>query len=418
MPSLCRRLYDRDITVHIGDPMDIYIGRQPIFDNMQSVMGYELLFRATGDASTAQFMDGDQATMRVILNTFLEFGTANLTGDKLAFINLTENFINGKYPIPLPCAQTAIEVLEKTQPTPETLAALHELSRQGYQVVLDDISYFEQARPLLDAAQIVKVDVQATPPEGLEPLVRQLKSYPVKLIAEKVENQDVYAKCQKLGFDYYQGFYFCRPTVIQQKKMGASSLVVMQTLAKLQDPNVSFADLEELISRDVFLSYKLLMLINSGYYSLKSEIHSVRQAISIIGLKQLRSWMTLIMLSQLHNKPPELSRTALIRAFMAESIARLQHAPTESFYLSGLFSVLDAYLDRPMEEIIEQVPLAAEICEALVSRSGSEGRVLAAIEEFEHGRFEAFEQLGIYPAQLNEVFSGALIYADSFVRLL
>jgi c-di-GMP phosphodiesterase len=401
----------------IARQANVLIGRQPIFNRSMEVIGYELLYRSLNAPDRAAIIDGDQATLQVILNSFLEIGPNDLLDNKLAFINLTRNFIVGHYPLPFPPNQTVIEVLEDIPVTRMLIAAVTDLAHRGFMLALDDVCELERVKPLLPIAQIVKLDLRKTPAANLPAMVAALKTYGVKLLAEKVETQFEYNKCLELGFDFFQGYFFCKPATIRHRQIESMRVVVLQALASLENPNVDFDRLGNVIGSDVALSYKLLRLVNSGFYSLPNQIVSMRQALVLLGLEQLRGWMTLLMMSQLQNKPHELATEALIRARMSEQMARtLGRKSTEGFFLTGLLSVLDAYMDLPMQDAVKDMPISDKIRQALLFREGMEGQVLTAIHSFEQGDWQASLNLGLSPLQVNKIFSNAVSYSTRLSR--
>lgn len=399
--------------------MDIILGRQAIFNRTMDVIGYELLYRSLESSERALVLDADQASIQVILNAFLEIGLQELTRDKLAFINLTRNFFLGKYPLPFPPERAVIEVLEDIPIDQELSRSLVDLRRQNYVLALDDVTDVRRVRPLLGLAGIVKVDLRMISPAALPGLVMELKRYPVRLLAEKVETQQEFQYCAKLGFHFFQGYFFCKPTNIQKKRFDASAQVVMQALAQLGDPNISYQTIEKIVARDVSLSYKLLLLVNSGYYSLRTKVESLRQAMALIGVDRLRGWLTLLLLKGLPDKPIELAATALNRARMAELIARVMRQPAlDTFYMSGLFSVLDAYLDQPMSQVVQEIQFAPEISQALVEHKGAAGLALDAIQNYELGKVEPMMQLGVTTDALNRIWQDSLVYSNALATQL
>ena len=395
--------------------MNIFIGRQPIFNRYQEVSGYELLYSEPGVA--AGNGASDRATLTVILNTFLNIGTANLLNDKPAHVNLTRNFILGGYPLPFPPGQTVIEVSEDIQVDPPLIAALTDLVQKGYLIALDVYTHLDRMLPLLPLAHMVKLETRVIPAAQLPLIVKGLHRQNLKLLAQKVETQDEFRKCMDLGFDYFQGYFFSKPNLIQQRQLETSRLVVMQALARLSDPNVDFAKLESIVKVDVSLSYKLLRLVNSGYYGLPTTVGSLRQAFTILGLNQMRGWMTLLLMSRLQNKPHELATVALVRARMSELIARATNRkPFDGFFLTGLFSVMDAYLDKPISEAIADMPISPQIYRALTSFEGAEGSVLKAVESFELGNWQPTQDLGLVPEQMNHIFADAVAYASDLSK--
>lgn len=383
---------------------DLLIGRQPIFDRNMNVYAYELLYRSDTN-NQAVFKDGDQATLQVILNSLIELGLDNIVGQAKAFINLTRNFLVGKYPIRLPSNRVVIEILEDVTSDPQLLAAVQDLFKAGYTIALDDVIDAERVDPFQGISSIVKFDLPKIDLLELPEIVNTVKRNGFRILAEKVETQADYNLCRRLGFDYYQGYFLCKPNIMQGKKMDSSRLVIMQSISILQNEKTNFSDLEKIISRDVGLSFKLLRLTNSGYYSFSTKVTSLRQAISLIGLETMREWMSLLLMSSLQDKPPELTNIALQRAHMAESLAQLYRQPQpEVFFLVGLFSVLDALMDQPMTQIVAELNLSETITGALLRHEGLAGFVLKAIKAYEKGDWSEVMGLNVPADTLTQIY--------------
>lgn len=368
---------------------DIYIARQPIYDRDLNVYAYELLFR--GDTTNeAGFVDGDQATSDVIVNTFMEIGLNNIVGDRLAFINLTRAFIVDERPISLPRDRVVLELLEDIDADEEVIQATRRFVEQGYKIALDDFIFHESLRPLVEAASIIKIDVMALEEAEIRAHVEELRHYPLKLLAEKVEHQAMYQLCVELGFDYFQGYFFAQPVVIQGQRLPNNRLSILRLLGRLQDPLLSTGELEELVSQDVTLSFRILRYVNSAALSLPRKIESIHEAVVLVGSQNIKHWALLLAMSSVDNKPVELVVMAMIRGKMAELLATALELPNpESYFTVGLFSALDALMDNSMEEILTQLPLADHIASALLHGEGSHGEVLNCVLAYERGYWEA-----------------------------
>ncbi len=360
------------------------VGRQAIFDQQMEVFAYELLYR-DGTDNSANIMDGDEATARVMVNTFLELGIDQIAGNVQAFVNLTANFFVGRHYEVLPSKNVVLEVLESIEPTPSVLEALIQARQDGYQIALDDFILRESHRGLLDYADYVKVDVLALTDEELYEQVAMLKEYPVRLLAEKVEDRGMYNQCLGLGFEYFQGYFFCKPQILEGVSLSSNRMAIVLLLAKLQDPSIELHDLEDLVKNDVTLSVKLLRYVNSASIGLPRSVDSISQAIGLIGTERMRQWASLLVLAQTGDKPSELMRVALIRARMCESLCPLHGVSPSQGFTVGLFSILDAYFDCEMKDLLADLPLASEILDALLKREGVLGAILGAILAYERG---------------------------------
>ena len=357
---------------------EVFVGRQPIYTQQLEVFAYELLFRS-GELQHAGVTDGNQATAHVLVNTFLELGLDTLVGAKRAFVNLTRDFLLQDYSLVFPADRVVLEVLEDVEVDDDVLAALRHLSAQGYIIALDDFFYQEHLRPLVELADIIKIDVLASGRTTVAEHVKLLRHYDVQLLAEKVETQEDFTYYKTLGFDYFQGYFFCRPDVVKGQRSPTNRLVILELLAKLQSPETTFHDLEALISRDVSLSYKVLRAANTAIYTRARKVESIHQALQLVGLTAMTNIVSLFLLAKIDDKPHELLITAMVRAKMCEQLAkRMQQSTSATSFTVGLLSVLDAFMDRPMPDILPMLPLADDIVEALLAHVVLAGQSIKA----------------------------------------
>ena len=364
------------------------VGRQPIYGGEVDVFAYELLYRG-GDLNQANFLDGDSATANVMLNTMLEIGLEQVVGNRLAFINMTSNLILGQLCQTLPKSQVVLEVLEDVKPTASIIDALTDLSEQGYTIALDDFIYHESLRPLVDIANIVKVDVMALSHEEIQEHVQWLQQYPVKLLAEKVESHEDFEYCKAIGFDYFQGYFFCKPKIIAGARVPANRIAILMLLAKLQEQDIEISKIEREIKSDLSLSYKLLRYVNSAHCGLPRKVDSIGQAACMVGIDKLRMWVTLMSLASMEEKPFELLVTATVRAHMCEQLGKaLNKDAIEQYFTIGLFSVLDGFFDCELSEVLDSLPLSFEVRDALLNRTGLLGEVLQCVIAFEQGQWK------------------------------
>ena len=368
---------------------EIFVGRQPIYTPQLDVFAYELLFRS-GEMQHAGVTDGNQATAHVLVNTFLELGLDTLVGSKRAFVNLTRDFLLQDYSLVFPADRVVLEVLEDVAVDDDVLTALRHLSAQGYIIALDDFVYHEHLRPLVELADIIKIDVLASGRTMVADQVKLLRHYDVQLLAEKVETQEDFTYYTTLGFEYFQGYFFCRPDVVKGQRSPTNRLVILELLAKLQSPGTTFHGLEALISRDVSLSYKVLRAANAAIYTRARKVESIHQALQLVGLTAITNIVSLFLLANIDDKPHELLITAMVRAKMCEQLAKLmQQSNSATFFTVGLLSVLDAFMDRPMPDILPKLPLADEIVAALLAHEGMLGATLRCVLAYEQGDWEA-----------------------------
>ncbi len=389
----------------------LFLARQPIYDRKLDVYAYELLYRAADEANAPAGI-GDQATYTVLMNALTEIGLDDLVGPHYAFINLTRGFVVGDNPLPFSGNKIVVEVLEDIAADAEVIAGVKRLLAQGYMVALDDFIYDESLRELVELADLIKIDIMALDRTQLHEHVELLKKFDVKLLAEKVETQEEYELCKELGFDYFQGYFFCKPKILTRKRVPANQLAVMQLLSKLQDTEVDIEALGEVIGHDVSMSYRLLRYVNSAAFSLPKKVESLRHAVVFMGLKAVKEMVMVLVMSGANDKPHELLVTSLVRAKMCELMAdSCSPANKEGCFVVGLFSVLDALLDMDMTELLKSLSLSDEISQALLQREGVAGEVLAAVIAYEQGQWDLPVMEKFEKEHLNQSYFAALSWA-------
>jgi EAL and modified HD-GYP domain-containing signal transduction protein len=368
---------------------EICVGRQPIFDRSRTIVGWELLFR-DAQGVRGEAIDGNHATASTLLHAIVEIGLDRVAGAEPVFINCTREFLDR--PPLLPPERCVLEILEDIEPDPPLLAAIDSLRDCGYTIALDDFIFFPELAPLVERADMVKLDVLALGIPQLEEQVQALRPFGVKLIAEKVESEAELDTCSRMGFDYFQGYFLRRPEVLRGRALRVGKLSALTLLSECRKENASIARIVEVISSDAALSYRLLRLANSALFGRRTVIESISHAITMIGLDMLGKWIALIVLSGLENCPSSYFLRALERARMCELLAPMVRVSGDSAYLTGLLSILDSALEVPLEEVAPQLPVAEEIKAALVNREGGLGALLQSVIAFErvepaHPRF-------------------------------
>jgi EAL and modified HD-GYP domain-containing signal transduction protein len=242
----------------------------------------------------------------------------------------------------------------------------------------------------------------------LQQQIALLKEVNVTVVAEKVATQSDYARCKELGFDQFQGYFFCEPNVIKGQRTPTSRLAVLHLLAEIQNPDVTFTDLEKLIARDVSLSYRILRYINSALYALPRKIESIRHALTMLGLRAVKNWVTVLAQSKFDDKPYELMITSLIRGRMCEILAEHMALKHDATFVVGLFSTLDALLDRPMEDVLEDLPLTEEVNQAILEKQGPLGQILQCATAYEQGDWEQLPDLDLDNATIKNAYLEAI----------
>lgn len=395
-----------------------YIARQPIVDAKHQLFGYELLFRHSANAQSARIDNDVDAGITVISNTLMNMGTEWLLKGKLAFVNMEVSMLMSSFSTLLPPEKVIIEVLETVQVTPEVLDRLAELKQAGYRFALDDYNYLPETEPLLALASYVKLDVLAHSPADLANLVRLIRKYPVELVAEKVETPEQFRHCQSLGFDLFQGYYFAHPENLAAKIINPVYGTVVQLLEKVRQ-EADAKELETLFKKDVALTFKLLRYINSAGFGLSCEVQSIRHAVSILGMQPLYRWLTLLLVTA-GGAPtmPTLARTAITRGRLCELIGKgcLSRADQDNLFIVGVFSLLPAFLEMPMEQVLERIVIPEKLMDALADRSGIYGPFLALTEAMESGDTAQLERLTsslmLTPEQVSQAHLQALTWVE------
>ena len=367
----------------------IFLARQPIYDSNLNVFAYELLYR-NKVSDQAEVVDGNRATSDVIISALMDIGLEDIVGSRLAFINMTRDFLIGDLPLPQMQEQIVLEVLENEVPDEDLQTGLEDLATKGYRIALNDFIYTPKFDRLLEIAQFVKLDVSILSDEDLKTHVEILQKHKIKLLAERVESQKKFGQCKELGFDYFQGFFFCKPQVVIGKRVEGNRMIVLKLISELQNPEVSIDDLENLIGRDPTLAYHLLRYMNSAFYALRIEIESIKHALTLLGTDEVKKWASLMLMLRLSDqKPKELMLTGMMRAKMAEILGSADpNVNPDQCFAVGLFSILDALLDMPLQEVLDTLPISEEMISALSSRDGKMGNILRNIELYEQADWD------------------------------
>jgi EAL and modified HD-GYP domain-containing signal transduction protein len=400
--------------------VDIYLARQPIFDKKKKICAYELLFR-DGPSNAFPNIDGDTASSKLLANSFFTMGFENITGGMKAYINFTENLILKKVPVMFPAQEIMVEVLEHVNPTRDVISACREMSQAGYGIALDDFLYKPDLKPLIAIANVIKMDFRATPMDEISAYVNLLSGFSVKFLAEKVETHDEFNKASNMGFEFFQGYFFSKPEIIKGRDVDGAQINLLQIMAEANKEDFRFKELETLISRNVSISYKLMRYMNSPYFRRVQEISSIRQAIVMLGESGVRRFVSLIAMAKLAGaKPDELLKTSIVRARLCELLGKEagRGGPDGSeLFTVGLFSLIDAILDIPMEAIMKKLPLSERIKQALLSGEGDLAQILTLAASYQQGDWDgangAAAALVVNMEAVPKYYMESLAWADS-----
>ena len=394
---------------------DVFVARQPIFDRRQTVYGYELLFRS-GVENACPPTDGTEASRHVLHVAWLDLGLPALVGPKPAFVNFTQDLIESGFVAGLPAEALVVELLESVEPTDDVLRACRELKQHGFVLALDDFIYRPDLEPLIALADIVKIGFGECDPAEQCAHVRRLARQGPKLLAEKVETAADVKQAEALGFDYFQGYFFCRPEIVQGRALTGSQVTYLKLLQAVSRADLQLDKIEQVIESDVSISHRFMKYLGSAAFPWRAPITSVHQALVLLGEAQTRRWVTLISLGEMaRGKPAELLVTSAVRAKCCDEIAiEVGLADRKaSLFLIGAFSLIDTMLDQPMADVLAQLPLEEDLKTALEGRPTALRPVLDFVEALERGEWDTCRTLG---AELGlEDAKGATIYRDAVV---
>jgi c-di-GMP-related signal transduction protein len=378
--------------------MEVFVARQAIFDRRLKVYGYELLFRSCRECNSAGTADS-AASLQVITNSFFSIGMERLLAGTRAFINFPQDLLADERIFSLPANNTVIEILETVRPEPAVIDACRVLREKGYVLALDDFSHLKGWDRLANLVSIIKVDFRATTEEQQQALVERYAGRGICMLAEKIETQEEFKRACGMGYHYFQGYFFARPVIVSRREIPGSKLGYLKILQEIHRPELELFALEALIQREISLASKLLRYINSPIFGWVNPVHSIRQALALLGEQEIRNWVSLSALPTLaSDKPDELIRTALLRARFSELLAPwagIAHRKADLF-LIGLFSLLDAMLDRPLAEILDEMRLGGDIAEALLGTAPPDqplAGVYELVRQYETGGWTALAQI-------------------------
>ena len=388
-----------------GTTHEVLVSRQAIYNPELDTIAYTLCFHSGK-------MHDFHAVAQGLLTSFLETGLEALVGPKRVFLPLTRGFVLLGYGTAFPPERVVLVLPAALTGDEELLEVLHEVSVQGYAIALADNLGHDPLPSCVEHATFLTFDVSTLDRPTLEQRVARLQAYALPLVAQQVQTWDDFQYCRDLGFAFFHGTFVCQPAVLTSQRLPTNQLALIPLLAALQDPLDTVDTLASLISRDVALSYRLLRAINTAAYGLVRPITSIRQAVRLLGITAITRWTTLMLLTEVRDKPSELMTLAMVRATMCEQLAQtLAPHDAASCFLVGLFSVLDALLDRPMPEVLHALPLAEEVQRALLDQTGSLGAILHSVLAYERGNWEEATRLGLDQNSTVDAYLHAIAWA-------
>lgn len=405
--------------------MYFYAARQPILDRDKELIGYELLFR-DGVDNVFPNIDGDEATSRLIEGSQFNFGLEDLTDDKPAYINFTLDTLQKGYPTLLAKDQIVVEILETIQPGKRLLAIVKDLKEKGYTLALDDYIHQPVWRHFYPYIDIIKIDFLSCELDQIKQIIEEIKPFPhIKLLAEKVETHEKYQLALDLGFSYFQGFFFSKPEMVQSKSLPPSQIALAELLYETSSMDINLKKITDVFERDVTLSYKLLRYSNSAAFKRRAEISTIKQALIVLGVQEIKKFLSLLFAAQVAaNKPAELIRLSLTRARFTELLA-IEHnkvKDTGMAFLTGMMSLMDAILDESMQSVMKKLPLSNDIKDALVENKGLLAQYLELVKLYEQADWQSantiIDELALAADKVPDSYHEALSWANTQMKVL
>jgi c-di-GMP-related signal transduction protein len=398
-----------------------FIARQPIFNRHRDVFAYELLFRS-GIENSCEAINLEQASASMFDTSFM-IGLQKLTGGQRAFVNCPRDFLLRDYISLFPRDLVVVELLETIKPDADVLGACRRLKQEGYLLALDDFVDTPDWAPLIQIADFIKVDFRLTDRIEQCALAARHAGKGIRMLAEKVETQEEFLEAMNMGYSLFQGYFFCRPEMIQQRPIPSFKLAYLDLLGAATAADFDIHALASKIKHEPSLTFKLLRYLNSVGFGLRTEISSIPHALSLLGERELRKWIAVVVVGVMADgKPDELMTVPLVRGRFCELLApaagMLGHA--NDLFLLGLLSLMDAILDQPLAAVLAGLPVAREIKEALLAGSGLYRNVLDMAIALERADWETISalaaQLQIKEDEISEVYLSAVDWASALRR--
>lgn len=356
--------------------MNVYLGRQPIFDRAGNIYGYELLYR-NSEKNSFPNINPEQATISLLINAFITIGLDKIAGGRYSFVNFTEKLLLDES-LNIHPEQIVIEILEDVNTTPEMIMRLRQLKKEGFKIALDDFVLTAQSQTypeLFELVHFIKVDFLNSTPENQKAILNLVNDYPnITLVAEKIETENDYNQAKKLGYSLFQGYFFARPEIIHSKDIPPNYTLHFHVFSMLNKKEPDFDKVAEYISRDISLSYKMLRYINSFAFDIPAKITSIKQALVLMGTNEARKWIQIILIHDMgrgdgNGRIRAVVELSLTRAKLCELVAKHKgKQDADKYFLMALFSLIDVILKRRKEEIVPLLSLSEDIMNTLMDR--------------------------------------------------
>jgi len=366
----------------------VHVARQPIFDSTGDIVAYELLFRGQMDAVDAQRRDS-YATSQVLVNAFTEFGLDEVVGDRTCFVNMTREFLVGELPLPFAPEQVVLEVLETVIVDDAVVDGVAALVARGYQIALDDFAWGSGHERLIPLASYVKLDLLHGVTDNVDEIIAACRAHPaITIVAEGLETPDHLALANRYGFELRQGYVLSRPQVLTAASLSPTRLHRLRLVGVLGRPNADFEEVLEVIASDPALTMRVLRVSNSAAFAPSSRIASVRQAVVMQGLDQIRRWAMLMVVDDVSEATEAQLVDALTRAKLCTNLAGAFDADPDAAFVAGLVTSVAELLAVTPAMLAQHLPLTDEIEGALARGAGPLGRLLRTVEAYLRGDLE------------------------------
>jgi EAL and modified HD-GYP domain-containing signal transduction protein len=391
----------------------VQIGRQAIYDASLHSRAYELFYRPSRERPEA---DADRAACSLVLSAFAELGLSRVAGNKRVFLSVSHDVISGALPLPVPTEVVVLQVRDYEHSTAELAAALRQRRLDGFEIALDGFVYSDHTAPLVPLADCLKFNSKQL---GKEELARQLEAVRGQVratVATKIETQQEFKACVAAGCSHFQGNFLFRPQLISHTRLPKNLDTLTRLLKRLRDPAVEFVEIERIVKTDPALAAGVLRFLGSAAYALRHEVTSIAQAVSLLGLREFSKWVTVVALTSSAERPSELSLVALIRARASEIVALSVGADPDAAFLVGLVSALGALFEQPLERVLAELPLSAEVQAAALEQSGVLGQIL--VDVLSHESDEKLQRTRFELGMVNRAWLDALIWAGDAIDAL
>jgi len=394
--------------------LNICLVRRPVCDENQSTIAYELLSLGNGSCNTIS----DETTSTSLINCFVDHDISTLVRHKPVIIPLSKSYLTGKIPLPDGLPHLGFEISADILPDNQLIPVLEQFCHDTkHTVCLSNVHDIANRKSIIDLVDCIKIDIAAYSYQELQQQIAVCRQFDVRLIAENVSTQEAFDQCKKIGFHAYVGYFFCMPQKSSHKRVPTNRLSMLRVISELEKPNTNIAKLEKLIETDVIFSYRILRFMNSAHFYLQKPVSSLKRAITLAGIRKVKTWAIILAHSSFDDKPHELMLTSLLRAKMCAILAKSYKVESDTAFIVGLFSTLDALFDKPIEQILEALPLSQDIKHALTHKESSIGNPLSYLLQiviaYERANWARLTQLDVNILEIKDAYFESVDWCET-----